>query len=35
LTLQMWPNLECQWPNFALVTMICQDLNNFLFLPYF
>jgi hypothetical protein len=29
------PNLECQWPNFALVTVICQDLYNFWFLPYF
>jgi hypothetical protein len=30
-----WPHLECQWPNFALVTVICQDLYNFWLLPYF
>jgi hypothetical protein len=29
------PNLECQWPNFALVTVICQGLYNFWLLPYF
>jgi hypothetical protein len=22
-------HLECQWPNFALVTVICQGLYNF------
>jgi len=28
-------HVECQWSNFALVTMICQDLYNFLLLPCF